>query len=262
MGIISLLANLKLFGNNLRPSEILLNQSNVAHTLLGEFARVNSRPIPGVHMKTFVSKRTCAIYLVWIYLFSFLVACDHSPAAHKLARLPPDAVILAFGDSLTFGTGASTSESYPDVLASLIGRRVINAGIPGEISSDGLRRLPNLLDQSRPNLLILCHGGNDMLRQLDPAALKSNLREMIDQAVQRGIGVILVGVPKPSLMYLESMKIYREVAREFNIPLEENALAAIIKSPALKSDAVHPNAMGYRRMAEALATLLKRHGAV
>lgn len=213
-------------------------------------------------MKTIVSNTTREIYAFLVCLLSFLAACDSAPTARNLERLPADAVVLAFGDSLTFGTGASPSESYPEVLSSLIGRRVINTGVPGEMSSDGLRRLPILLDQLRPDLLILCHGGNDMLRHLDPQTLKTNLRDMINQAIQRGIDVILVGVPKPALMYLESMKVYRELAREFNIPLEENVLAAIIKSPALKSDAVHPNALGYRRLAEALAALLKRHGAV
>lgn len=201
------------------------------------------------------------IFCVFIFLSTLaLVSCGQHSIA--LPRLSPDAVVLAFGDSLTFGTGAGASDSYPEVLSSLINRRVINAGIPGEVSADGLRRLPSVLDTVQPKLMILCHGGNDMLRHLDARLMKTNLREMIRQAKQRGIAVVLIGVPKPALIYLESVKIYRELARELAIPLEENILAAIEKNRALKSDAVHPNASGYRQLAEAVAALLRRQGAL
>lgn len=197
-----------------------------------------------------------------LILLSTLVLSSCGPHPVALPRLPPDAVVLAFGDSLTFGTGAGPSDSYPEVLSSLINRRVINAGVPGEVSADGLRRLPTVLDTVQPNLMILCHGGNDMLRHLDTPRMKTNLREMIRQAKQRGIAVVLIGVPKPALIYLESVKIYRELARELDIPLEENILSAIVKNRALKADAVHPNASGYRQLAEAIAALLRRQGAL
>lgn len=209
--------------------------------------------------------RTCfnvrpVFYLCVLFSTLSLFSCGSNHTT--LPRLTPDAVVLAFGDSLTFGTGAGPSDSYPEILSSLIHRRVINAGIPGEISADGLRRLPNVLDAVKPKLMILCHGGNDMLRHLDARHMKKNLRDMIRQAKQRGIAVVLIGVPKPALLYLESVKIYRELAQELDIPLEENILSTIIKNGALKSDAVHPNATGYRQLAEAVAALLQRQGAL
>jgi len=84
----------------------------------------------------------------------------------KLPALAADATILAFGDSLTYGTGTSRDNAYPTVLEKLLKRRVINAGIPGEISSKGLNRLPALIEKYRPDLIIICHGGNDILRKL------------------------------------------------------------------------------------------------
>jgi len=92
----------------------------------------------------------------------FLLSCS---SGAKLPRLASDAVILAFGDSLTFGTGALPAESYPAVLQNLVRRWVGNAGVPGEVTAVGLSRLPPLLDNAKPALPILCHGGNDLLRR-------------------------------------------------------------------------------------------------
>ena len=88
-----------------------------------------------------------------------VAGCDPTP---KVKALGDDAVILAFGDSLTFGTGASKHKSYPAQLQALISRTVINAGIPVEVSNTGLRRLPALLTRHQPDLVIICHGGNDI----------------------------------------------------------------------------------------------------
>ena len=111
-------------------------------------------------------------------LFAFLVACSISQPS--LSPLAKDAVILAYGDSLTFGTGAnSDTESYPAVLAQLTQRRVVNAGIPGEVSSEGLERLTSMLEQHQPDLVVLCHGGNDLIRRLDKRQLQNNLNQMI-----------------------------------------------------------------------------------
>ncbi len=187
-----------------------------------------------------------------------LSACSGPP---PLAPLGPDARILAFGDSLTHGTGAGRGESYPQVLARLTGREVINAGVPGELSAAGLARLGPLLDRHAPQLLILCHGGNDLLRRLDPARTAANLREMIAEARRRGIEVVLLGVPRPGI-FLGTADLYLEVAELEAVPLERDALAQILGRSALKSDAIHPNAAGYRLLAERVEALLRAAGAL
>jgi acyl-CoA thioesterase-1 len=184
--------------------------------------------------------------------------CSSAP---QLPRLPADGVVLAFGDSITFGTGANREESYPAVLAQLIGRTVVNAGVPGEVTAEGVARLPGVLDRERPALVVLCHGGNDLLRRLDGGETAANLRAMVRMARERGIAVVLVGVPAPGLS-LSPPKFYREVADEFSIPCDGKTLPRILGKGSLKSDYIHPNAAGYRQLAESLAKLLARSGAV
>lgn len=179
----------------------------------------------------------------------------------RLPLLGSDATILAFGDSLTFGTGASSGESYPQVLAELTGRKVINAGVPGETTADGLARLPRVLEETQPDLVILCLGGNDFLRRLDPAQTRSNLTRMIQMI--RGANLPLVLVAVPQLRFLSSSDpLYLELAKELKLPLENEVLADVLHDRDLKSDPIHPNAKGYRHMAEAIAELLKDRGAI
>ncbi|AHE99119.1 arylesterase [Thioalkalivibrio paradoxus] len=201
--------------------------------------------------------RPAAILLL---MLSLLAAC--SPRPEPLAPLRGDAVILAFGDSLTAGTGASADRSFPAVLEQRTGRSVINAGRPGERSAEGLARLPALLDEHRPDLLILTHGGNDLLRRMDIDQTRDNVAEMVRLARSQGVDVLLVAVPAPTLLRLRSEPIYAGIADEFRIPLEEGALAHILGRDALKADPIHPNAAGYRVLAERIHELLVQSGAL
>ncbi len=97
----------------------------------------------------------------------------------KLKSLDNNATILAFGDSLTFGVGAKANNDYPSVLSQLTGLTVINAGISGETTFQGVKRFEGLLVQHNPELVILLEGGNDILRNLDLNQTKQNLAQMI-----------------------------------------------------------------------------------
>ena len=148
---------------------------------------------------TFMQCRISVV--IFTAVLSLISACsDNTP---RLPKLADDAVILAFGDSLTYGTGAPRNKSYPALLQQLSGRQVINAGNPGEVSGDGLKRLGELLEHTHPDLLLLCHGGNDMLRQQDLTETKTNVQQMATMAREKGIAVLLLGVPKPKLFFMQ-----------------------------------------------------------
>lgn len=193
-------------------------------------------------------------------LFLILTACSDSEKV--FTPLAEDAVILAFGDSLTYGTGVSKDKSYPTILEQLSGRKVVNEGISGEITATGLQRLPHLLDEIQPELLILIHGGNDILRKIDREKTAANLTQMIAEAKQRDIKVVMLGVPKFGLLFLESAAIYQQVAELEQVPIDLKTLPDILTSKSLKSDAVHPNAEGYKVMAENIFELLQQSGAL
>jgi lysophospholipase L1-like esterase len=193
---------------------------------------------------------------VAVFLFA---GCDGPPTLEPLAD---DARILAFGDSLTHGTGADDGEDYPAVLERLGGREVVESGVPGELSAHGRRRLPGVLDAVDPDLVILLHGGNDILRGKDLEATRRNLAAMVDSARERGIPIVLVGVPARELFFRSTADLYYTVAERKRVPLEADIMETIIDSAGLRSDSVHPNADGYRRIAEALHELLVRVGAL
>ncbi len=194
------------------------------------------------------------LVFITILVLALGAGCDRGPT---LAPLSESATILAYGDSLTYGTGASRNEAYPEVLSHLLGRTVVNAGVPGETSQGGLARLPKVLEDVRPDLVILCLGGNDFLRRLDDQKLVVNMEEMIRMIRQSGSEVVVVGVPRPGLL-IRTAPLYRDLADEFKLPYEGEVLQDILTDNALKSDAVHPNAAGYRKLAEALFHLIDK----
>jgi acyl-CoA thioesterase-1 len=164
------------------------------------------------------------------------------------------------GDSLTYGTGASEQESYPAILGQLIGREVVRSGVPGEVTGQGLQRLESI-EEHRPRLVIVCLGGNDMLKRLSMADTRSNLRSIIKMLKERGIAVVLIGVPQPALLS-SPPDFYPKLAREFAIPYEGEILKTVLYAAEMKADPIHPNARGYRKVAEAVAALLRQAGAI
>ena len=202
--------------------------------------------------------RAASRFVIAACVAVLLAACNRAPT---LPPLSSHDVIVAFGDSLTHGTGASRDTAYPAVLAALTGRTVINAGEPGDTTTTGLQRLPAVLDEYKPRLVLLCLGGNDMLRKQPAAATESNLRLLVQTIRASGAEVVLIGVPEPKL-FGGAPDFYARVARDMKLPLEDDVFNDVLKDARLKSDPIHANAAGYRVVAERLDAFLREAGAL
>lgn len=191
-----------------------------------------------------------------------LIACGRKAKGTAVA---PGAVVLALGDSLTFGTGASPETSYPTVLAGLTGWTVVNAGVPGDTSAGALSRLPALLQEHAPRLVLLGIGGNDFLRRLPAAETRTAIRETCRQAVAGGAQVMLLGIPEVSALAALSRSLgdhpmYEEIAAELKLPLHAGGWSDVLGDASLRSDAIHANAAGYAAFARGLARRLHDAG--
>ena len=170
--------------------------------------------------------------------------------------VPPGSTVLALGDSLTFGTGASAETCYPTVLAVLTGWNVVNAGVPGDTSAQALARLPALLAEHQPKLVIVSIGGNDFLRKLPESDTRAHVHAICKQSLDAGAQVLLVAVPRATvaaaLGQMTDHALYAEVAKDLKIPLQREAWGEVLAQPDLRADAVHANARGYAQFARSV----------
>jgi acyl-CoA hydrolase len=183
--------------------------------------------------------------LVCLVLLS--TACGNQP---QYTIVPAKSTVVILGDSLTYGTGANKGEDYASILAANTGWNIINAGVPGNTSLNGLERMPAILQEHEIDLLIIELGGNDFLQRLPEQETVNNLQAILAQAKAKRIQTILLAVPEFSPMgaafgNLSDHALYAKLAQESDIPLIENVFTDVLATNALKADSIHPNAEGY-----------------
>jgi acyl-CoA thioesterase-1 len=198
-------------------------------------------------------------------LFLALVLLLGACGKPKEAPLPSGTRILALGDSLTAPHGVSPEQAWPTLLATKTGWSVTNAGVSGDTSAGALQRLPGLLEEHNPQLVLVTLGGNDMLRRIPQGQTTANLGRMLALAKAHGAKAVLLATPKPSLAgaafnNLSAAEFYREVAKESQVPLIEDAMAEVLSKTELKGDQLHPNAAGHALLAEKIFEGLKKIG--
>ena len=191
-----------------------------------------------------------------------LAACGKKAPKHT--ALPRGSAVLALGDSLTYGYGANLTESYPARLAELTGWTITNGGVSGDTSAQALARLPELLREHTPRLVIISIGGNDFLRRQPENETRTNIRAIIQACKAAGAETLLVGVPGvgvgAALGYPGDHPLYADLAKAENVPYYANGWSQILGKDALKSDQIHPNAAGYAEFARGLTAYLKENG--
>ncbi|WP_235516175.1 GDSL-type esterase/lipase family protein [Acidovorax sp. Root219] len=191
-----------------------------------------------------------------------LAACGRKPSRGQ--AVPSGATVLALGDSLTSGVGASADTAYPAVLQRLTGWKVINGGISGDTSAQALQRLPELLQKHQPALVIVSIGGNDFLRRQSASATRANVYKICEQARAAGAQVLLVAVPEFTVMatlgQLSDHAMYEEIASELKIPLHRKGWSGVLADAKLRSDQIHANAAGYELFTQGLVDRLRETG--
>ena len=191
-----------------------------------------------------------------------LTACGK---LQKFSTLSPGSRVLAFGDSVTYGTGANPGEDWPTLLGDLTGWKIITAGVPGDTAEAGKVRIGPLLDEHQPALVVIEIGGNDFLRRRPQSVVKQDLKALIGAVRSSGAQVVLIGVPNFSFLAVVAGKaddssIYEELGKEESVPVISDVFSDVLSQPELRADQIHPNADGYRKMAVGIHSALKQLG--
>jgi len=188
-----------------------------------------------------------ALLIICILLFS----CSGS----EPVELTGDSIIC-FGDSLTYGTGASRNRSYPAQLSNLIDLPVINTGVPGDTTASALARLQeDVLDQS-PRIVLITLGGNDLKNGVHKNVAFDNLKTII-MAIQAEGALVVLGGVKFIVLDKGYGEMYKKLAKETDIILVPNVLKGLIGKDKYMSDPIHPNGEGYTIMAERFHKAIK-----
>jgi acyl-CoA hydrolase len=226
-------------------------------TASGYFTAMNTtfrhRPLSRQRLSGTVSIRHLILLLVAVLLF----ACGKA----KEEAIPRGSVVLALGDSLTAGAGVTSAEAWPDLLAARTGWMVINGGVSGDTSAGALQRLPSLLEENAPVLVLVTLGGNDMLRHIPQQQTVANLEKILALVKAHGAKPVLLATPQPSiagavLRHLSAADFYAEVAEAQQVPLIEDAVPDVLSDPQLKVDPLHPNAAGHALLSGKIAEAL------
>lgn len=169
----------------------------------------------------------------------------------KVTNYPPqNSTIVAFGDSLVAGQGAGTGRDFVSLLSAKLGRQIVNLGVSGNTSADGIARMKEVINE-KPGVVILLLGGNDFLQRTGAVAVEENLSTLISTFQKHGAVVVLVGV-RSGILSSNSGEIYERLSERYGTILVDDVLAGIFLKPNLMSDAIHPNDAGYALIAERL----------
>ncbi len=183
----------------------------------------------------------------------FLMAGDDA-----ITNYPPkNDTVVAFGDSLVYGQGSTKGNDFVSVLGRRIGRTIINLGVPGDTTKDGVVRMDDVGTHD-PGLVLLLLGGNDTLRRVPITESEANLRTLITTFQGSGAVVMFIGV-RGGIIGSEREAMYERVAAEHGAIYVSDILEGIILKPELMDDSIHPNNDGYARIAERLHEVFKEY---
>jgi len=166
--------------------------------------------------------------------------------------------IICFGDSITLGYGVEKGQDYPSLLAKMVDVSVINSGVDGDSTVEGMKRIKEEVLDKNPMLVLIEFGGNDFLKKVPKETTLENLRLMIDMCHEKGAMVALVDI-SAGMFFKEYRGEYAKIARQKDIIFIPEVLNGIITNPMLKSDFFHPNVKGYQVVCNRIYKKIEPH---
>lgn len=203
-----------------------------------------------------MSKLLIILGVLFLCILAYFLLRDDT----RIINYPPkEGPIVAFGDSLVRGVGSPETEGFVLTLSSKIGEPIINKGVPGNTTTDGLARIDTVLE-SNPRIVLVLLGGNDRLRQIPTEQTIKNLRLIISKIQESGAVVVLLGV-RGNLLTGRFDEEIEKLAHEMGAKFVPNVLDGIFGNQQLMFDSAHPNRDGYTLIAEkvykVIATVLQ-----
>lgn len=199
-------------------------------------------------MSSFIKTLVVIIFLFGIVTFTTLNKPEKPMVQKK---------IVAFGDSLVYGTGSTDGNDFVSQLSVMIGMPIINLGVPGNTTAQGLRRIDEVLEE-KPDVVILLLGGNDALQNVNQRITFENLGTIINILKTNGIEVLLLGVHGKAIFSDPYSEPFRNLAKDKNVGYVPDVLAGLLGNKSLMSDGVHPNDIGYEKIANKVFPHLNR----
>jgi len=178
------------------------------------------------------------VTLIWFFFASEQEIVNYPPKNER---------IIAFGDSLIFGTGSTSGNDFVSLLSKSLGRPITNLGVPGDTTADGLARITTVTSKD-PGVVILLLGGNDYLKKIPEEQTFANLRSIITKLQEQGSMVILLGV-RGGILRDNFLNQFDALAKETGVIYVPDVLDGLIGDDTYMSDTIHPNDAGYAQIA-------------
>jgi lysophospholipase L1-like esterase len=167
---------------------------------------------------------------------------------------PSGANVIAFGDSLTEGYRVDPGQGWPEQLSAIVGRPILNRGVSGNTTGDALERLERDVLAQDPRVVLVCLGGNDMLRRMPADQQFDNLRTIVRRIQDKGALVVLIGTEGFKILgNVDYGDRYEALARETGAVYVPDLMNGVLADPALMADQIHPNPRGYAKIARRIA---------
>ncbi len=181
-----------------------------------------------------------------LFAWVFGAGCGSKPVANTDSL---NENIICFGDSITAGVGVGRDKSFCAALSRKIGKPVINAGVSGDTSADGLARIEDAVLNKNPKLVIIELGANDFLRRIPVEKTLANIDAIVQKVQARGAMAVILAVefsPVNDYYY----RGYKKIAQKRKALAVPNIMKGILFDPQLKVDSIHPNTEGHQLIAE------------